>query len=594
MGMIGRGIGGLLRGIGLLWQVFVCWLANLCRGLFRGSLPDYVLFELSGQLLEREPQQPWYFAIFPFARPALTLASLRAALRRTAGDPNVSGVLIVARGVQISLAQAQSLAAIFQQFREWDRSFNPSAPQKEIVIFLETCSNAEYAMAAAADRIFVSPLTDWSVLGLRTEPTFLADTLAKLGVQAEVVKVAPWKTAYDTIERAEISPAHRQQLNSLLDSWYEDLVETISVGRSIGQNQARSHIDRAPLTAAEAEELQLIDGIAYEDQLPTILGIPSRDARIQPYEQARRWLYRRPRRRASQAIGVLALTGVITSGKSRRFPGNLPVLGGSTTGSTTAQQQIRAALADERLAGVLLHVDSSGGSALASDLIWRELTLLARKKPVVAYLGDVAASGGYYVALPAQKIICQPATLTGSIGVITAKLLTSGALDKIDANRYTLRRGKNADIYSDSRPWRGEQRDKIEDQVSYSYRNFKERVAAARDLSFDGLDEIAGGRVWTGRQAQEKGLVDELGDFAAAVNALCALADLPTDGSVRLRDVEADRPLPPLSERSLGLTPGTQLADVTEALLALLRGDVSALLGTERIWLLAEGLPRLK
>ena len=339
----------------------------------------------------------------------------------------------------------------------------------------------------------------------------------------------------------------------------------------------------------------LIDGAAYEDQLPTMLATTNEDARILPYEQARKALYRRPHLRHRKSIGVISLSGMITSGKSRRFPAGLPIIGSSTVGSASVQKLVRAALANERLAGILLHVDSSGGSALASDLIWRELTLLNRKKPVVAYLGDVAASGGYYVSLPAQKIVCQPATITGSIGVIMAKLITSEAYAKIGAKRFAVQRGENAGIYASDRPWQTEQRDKVEEQIGYTYSNFKRLVADARQLEPESLEEICGGRVWTGRQAQMHGLVDELGDFATAIDRLCELAELPLDGSVPVIQVAADqnRSRRPLSERGLELAAGADsFADLTKALLALVQGDISSLLGHERIWLLADGLPK--
>ena len=252
---------------------------------------------------------------------------------------------------------------------------------------------------------------------------------------------------------------------------------------------------------------------------------------------------------------------------------------------------------NDRLAGILLHIDSRGGSALASDLIWRELTLLQRKKPVVAYLGDVAGSGGYYVALPAQKIVCQPAALTGSIGVIMAKLITSGAYAKLGVNRFAVQKGRNAGIYASDRPWPPEQRDKVEAHVGHIYSKFKNLVAEARQLDLESIEEICGGRVWTGRQAQKLGLVDQLGDFAAAVDALCEIAGLPRDGTVPIAPVAAGRKrtFPPRSKRSLGLMAGADgVADLTEALLALAQGDVSSLVGQERIWLLADGLPKMR
>lgn len=595
MNFIGRSVGRIVRGVSLLWQLCVCGVANLVRRLSKGSWADYVLFELSGPLLERTPQRPRFLSFLSFGKPALTVESLYDALRQIAADPDVRGVLILVKGAQLSLAQAQSLADLFDRFRGWNSARYPHAAAKEVVVFLETCGNAEYMMAAAADRVFFSPQTEWMALGLRAEPIFLAETLRRVGVEAEVVKVAPWKTAFDNLARAEISAAHREQLERLLDGWYEELVAAISKGRDTGEEQVRAAIDRAPLTAEEAMELGLVDDAVYEDQLAKALGGVEEEARILPYEQARRTLYRRPRRRHGKGIGVIALSGMITTGKSRNFPGGLPIVGNNTAGSTTVQQLVRAALKDERLAGILLYVDSRGGSALASDLIWRELTLLNGQKPVVAYMGDVAASGGYYVSLPAQKIVCQPGTLTGSIGVIMAKLIMSEAFGKIGANRFAVQRGENADLYASEGPWRREQRDKIEEQIDHTYRNFKRLVGEARALGPDSLEELCGGRVWTGRQAQKHGLVDEIGSFATAIDRLCEIASLPTDGTVPIVQVKTDqnRPRPPISEGSLDLAAGGEsLAELTEALLAVVQGDVSALLGRERVWLVADGLPK--
>ena len=598
MHFIGRSAGWLARGISLLWQVCVCGLANIVRRLSKGSWADYVLFELSGPLQERTPQRPRYLNFLSLGKPALSVESLHDALRRIAGDPDVRGVAVLVKGAQLSLAQAQTLADLFERFRGWSGELNPRAAGKEVVVFLESCGNAEYVMAAAADRIYVSPLTDWTVLGLRAEPVFLAETLRRIGVKADVVKVAPWKTALDNLERAEMSDAHREQIERLLGSWYEEMVGAMSRGRDIDEEVVRAAIDRAPLNANETVELGLADGMVYEDQLAATLAVAGKDeARIVPYEQARGTLYRRPRRRHRKGIGVVSLSGMITTGKSRRFPGGLPIVGSNTAGSTTVQQLVRAALKDERLAGVLLHIDSRGGSALASDLMWRELTLLNKKKPVVAYMGDVAASGGYYVALPAQKIVCQPATLTGSIGVVMAKLITSEAEGKIGAKRFPIQRGENADIYASDGPWRPEQRDKVEELMDYTYQNFKRLVAEARQLEPDSLEELCGGRVWTGRQAQMHGLVDEIGDFATAVDRLCEIASLPTDGTVPVVPVKANekRPRPPVSEGSLDLAAGGEgLADLTEALFAVMRGDVSSLMGRERVWMLADGLPKSK
>lgn len=591
----GRAIVGLIRWFGRLILGMYIGLVNLRRWLIRGSRPDYVVFELSGELLERTPVQPRIYQFLPFFPVPTTIESLAANLRWVAEDPDVKGVLFLVKGLQISLAQAQSLADLFRRFRTWDEQARRSGkPAKEVVVFLEQCNNSAYVMAAAADRIVMPPSAEWNVLGLRAEPVFLADTLAMMGLEADVVRVAPWKTAYDMFSRSEISEASREQLNRLLDSWFEDIVQAISTGRVLGENQVRSHIDAAPLPAEEAKQRKLIDHVCFEDELPGWLVAGDREGRLLPFREARRHLKRRLRPRGRGAIGVISLAGMIVTGKSRHFPGDLPIFGEGVIGSSTVQQLARAAMEDERLSAVVLHVDSSGGSALASDLMWRELTLLARKKPLVVYMGDVAASGGYYIALPAHQIVCQPATLTGSIGVITAKVVTAEAYRKVAAHRYTLQRGKNADLYTDSRPWLGEQRQKIEEQIEHSYRLFKERVVAGRKLAHQTLDDVAGGRVWTGAQAQKNGLVDHLGDFLLAVEDACALAGLPTDGSTPIVPVEADRQRMPLTARALGLEPGTQVEGLIKAGLAVMRSDWERIFGPEKVWLLADGLPRRK
>jgi protease-4 len=200
---------------------------------------------------------------------------------------------------------------------------------------------------------------------------------------------------------------------------------------------------------------------------------------------------------------------------------------------------IRAAARDHSLAAVVVHVDSPGGSALASDLIWRELAQLDRAKPTVIYMGDVAASGGYYIAAPGRKIVAQRATMTGSIGVIMAKAVTAGVYDKLDAGWDTVQRGAHADLYSSLTPWQGEQRAAVEQSLDHIYCEFKQRVAAGRNLPLERLDDLAGGRVWTGEQALAHGLVDELGDFDVAVQAACAAAGLPSDGSVPVVPIHA-------------------------------------------------------
>ncbi|MCB0063264.1 MAG: signal peptide peptidase SppA, partial [Caldilineaceae bacterium] len=355
-------------------------------------------------------------------------------------------------------------------------------------------------------------------------------------------------------------------------------------------------INGAPWDAEQALAHGLVDNIAYEDELPTLLGTEETPAQLQPYDKVRGLLLRRPRSTPAQSIGVLSLQGSIMPGESQSQPFELPILGRQTLGSSTAQQQIRAARHDESLAAVVVYVDSPGGSALASDLIWRELRLLQREKPVVVYMGNVAASGGYYIAMGAQQIIAQRATLTGSIGVITGKAVTAGTYAKLDANRQVIQRGTHAGLYADDHHWTGSEREKVEESVVYVYEVFKSRVADGRNLPYPTLDAIANGRVWTGAQALEHGLVDELGDFQRAVEHACTLAELPTDGTVQTQAISTPKrsllaePIMAV-QQAFGLDKvqqWNQFANlvVTEQWQTLFHG--------ERFWFLVDGLPRIK
>ena len=357
----------------------------------------------------------------------------------------------------------------------------------------------------------------------------------------------------------------------------------------------QSLIDRGPLTAREALAGDLVDHLAYEDELPVLLGSVEEPAVIKSFGRVRRLLYRRPRPSSSGVVGVISLGGTIMPGESRSFPVPLPLFGDETIGSTTAQQIIRAARQDDGLDAVVVHVDSPGGSALASDLIWRELALLNREKPVIIYMGDVAASGGYYIAAPGRKIVAQRATLTGSIGVIIAKANLAGAYAMVHAHEDEVTRGAHAGIYGDTTEWRGDLLDRVEQSLQQTYTAFKERVAEGRSIDPAALDDLAGGRVWTGAQAHANGLVDALGDFQTAVDLACAEAGLPDSRRVDVVAVtEPKRWLAAEPAAAAQILLGRRQAQQVVDLAAfLLDGELSNLLERERVWLMTPHLPRV-
>ena len=576
------------------WQWLACGLANLRRRWFRSRLPDYTVIVLNQPLTERPPARPWWYAFLPGMPPPLSLADLSDALWRIAADPDVKGAIILLKAPPLAVTQAQSLAMLFDRFRTWDRQFHGKAtPRKRVVVHLEHITRALYVAACAADQVVVTPLTSWDVVGLYTAPTFWKQTLARAGVQMDVVKVAPWKTAFDRFSEAEMSPAYAEQTQWLYDSLYANLLESISRGRNLPVETVATLINEAPWTAEEALAANLVDAIAYEDELPALLGAGAKPARLKLYRETRGLLFRRPPQRSAQAVGVISLAGAIMPGQSRSFPVPLPLFGDEVLGHLTAQQQIRAARTDRRLAAVVVYVDSPGGSALASDLIWRELQLLNDEKPVVVYMGAIAGSGGYYIALPSRAIVAQPATLTGSIGVITAKPVLQEAYAKLQANRYAIQRGQNADLFREDRCWDERQRAKIEASVRHNYDQFKQRVAGGRNLPLDGLDAICSGKVWTGAQALAHGLVDALGDFHVAVERAAQLANLPGDVQARVIDLTPPKrrllaePAQMLKQ-TLGLRQTESWAELTRLLVA---GDWQTLLQHEHHWWLSIDQP---
>jgi protease-4 len=535
------------------------WLRNLLRQL-RQSRTDYVVMPLGGALPER-PSPPRGFLqrrLLPLPDPPLSMAHLNRRLQVVADAGNVRGVVFVLQGLTAGLATCQSLRRAMERLQ---------AAGKEVVVFTPYLDLSHYYIAAAADRIVVPPAARFELLGLRIESVFLKDALTRLGIEADVVQISPFKTAFNELSESQMTPEQEQQLNWILDDAYEQITAAIAQDRHLEAERLREIIDGAPYTAEAAQAAGLIDDIAYEDTLaellapagrgagegqpepgpqgngdrPVVKARPAR-ARLSPWPEARAILLEKRRRPTRKYIGVVSLQGAIIMGASRRSPLPIPLFAGPASGEATLSNLIRRAEKNSRLAALVIQMDSGGGSALASDLIWRQVRRLANHLPVVAYMGDTAASGAYYVAAAARRIVAQPMTLTGSIGVVTVHVSTGGLFKKLDVNRVGLQRGKHADLNSDLAPLSEEGRQIIRDEIEDSYGRFLDIVAAGRDLDRETLDGICAGRVWTGRQAREHGLVDQHGDFLDAVAAAAELAGLVVDDQheVPVYDLFAD------------------------------------------------------
>jgi protease-4 len=528
---------------------------------------DYVVLRIGGAYPERTVRRRRRFplSLLPWPSPPPSVDTFASALERIALDPRLKGAVLILSDLSAGPATLASLRASILRLRE---------SGKGCIAYMHGIGTWSYYLASACDEILAPEGAFFRATGLWSEALFLKETLALAGLEADFEAIAEYKTTPDLLRRSKMTGPHREMLESLLDSLYGEIVGAVSEGRQMPQDRVRQLIDDAPLTAQQACEAGLLDGVCYEDELAERLGTGESTANLATWETAQRKLVRPRPWHSRRAIGVISLVGTIVHGPSQRPPIPIPLplpLPPTQAGSETLVQQLRAAARDKRLAAVILHVDSPGGSAFASDLIWREVANLRQAKPVVVYMSNRAASGGYYVSAPASEIIAQPTTLTGSIGIWGGKLVAGGLYDKLKAGHESVSQGKAAGMYTDSAPFTDEERAKVRADIGAGYASFKDRVAQSRSLSDDEVEAIARGRVWTGEQALERGLVDALGDLRDAAGRARQLAGVPDQRYAPLVDIAAPR------QTYLAQTPPADLDAWLDGLRSLLREGIYAM-----------------
>lgn len=555
------------------WRTDVIALRNWWRRQ-RGAKIDYVIMRVSGALPERSPPPRTFLQRqLPLPPRPLTIQSLNERFQRIADARNVRGVVLVLGDFTMTgLARVQNLRQSLLRLGD---------AGKEVVVYTPHLDLAHYYVATAAGKIFTPPAAQFDMVGLQSEAVFLRDALERIGVKAEVFQVSPYKTAANMFTESTITPEQRQQMEWLIDDAFETVIGDVAQSRSLSPDEVKSLIDSAPFTAEKALASGLVDRLCFEDEIPQILSThitettekseqePESDSgegtedddriALRAWSQARSLLMEKPRRPTRRYIGVIPLVGLIVMGASRQPPVNLPIplVGGAMAGEETLIQLLRRAERDGSMAALILYIESGGGSALASELIWRQITRVSRKKPVVAYMGDVAASGGYFVSAAAQHIMSQRSTITGSIGVLLARMNPQELFQKLSINQVSVSRGAHAGIYSEPRPLRPEERELLWNLMQNTYEEFKAVVRKGRNLEPAQVEEIAGGRVWTGRQAQERQLVDGHGDFIAAVKKAAELAGLPhdDDADIQVKNLYAstDKYAPPQADEAAKL-----------------------------------------
>src|ERR671917_487120 len=541
-------------------------LRNACVRLLRRP-PDSVWIEVSGPLPEFESRVGFLQRRLRPGPTGPSLETIREQLRWISADGRPRGVVLRVRNLGAGWATLEELRRELAAFQERGG---------RVVAYLMEADSRSYYLVCAADEILATPLTTIGVIGLRAQVNFLRDALNRVGLEAEVVAVSPYKSAGETFVRNDFSEESREQAERLLDRRYEELVGAIVQARKITPEEARARVDRAPYSAPEALTQGLLDGVCYEDELPERLGTEDGRARLTEWGAAHKSLGVPYRRTLRRRIGLVSLSGAIVRGKNRKIPVPLPIVGGEQAGNESVVAALRLAERNRRVAAILFHVESPGGDALASDLIWREVERINAKKPVVVLMGNTAASGGYYVSAAASHVVARRGTLTGSIGVLAIRPITLGLYEKLGINPVALERGARAGLLDPSRRPSPEDLRVIEGQIGRIYTEFKDRVARGRGNDLTDLEGIAGGRVWTGIEAVDLGLVDETGGFSDALSKARELGGVDRDVPGVLTKVNPPRgvrPLPPESAQ----TPLDALREMWLALSELRAGGVLAL-----------------
>ncbi len=448
----------------------------------------------------------------------------RLAAMRT--DPDVAAVAVKIEGLPLGPGRTEELRAALSAIRE----------RKPVLAYLVGGGTAEYWLATAASGIAVPPGASLDVSGIATSKLFLRDALARLGIAFEVIARGAYKSAPEPLVRSGSSPEAREATEAVLDGVFGRFVADVAAARRLPPERVRALVDTGLLGSDEAKAAGLVDEVIWPDELEAWgRRLTGRRVRLAgPYapdaeRRAQRW--GRP-----AVIEVIRVDGTIVAGKSR--PG--PFGRGALAGAETIARQLRRAAEDREVKAIVVRVDSPGGDGLASDLIWREVVRARARKPVVASMGDVAASGGYLVAVGAETIVAEPSTLTGSVGVFALKPDLSRLLAKLSIGREAYARGENAQLASVAKAWSASERQAVERQIDAFYRLFVDRVAEGRKLRRDEVEPLAGGRVWTGQQAFDRRLVDRLGSLEDAIAIAKERARLRPGDHVEIRRTGAD------------------------------------------------------
>ncbi len=512
----GLAIIGLLVGVAV-WGIF---------SMGRGTVPGKTILEvdLEKGIIEEIPDDPIASVML---KDTPVMRDLVDALEKGADDDRVVGLVARVGASRIGMAQIQELRDAVIAFR---------AKKKPAVAYAETFGEVgpgggAYYLATAFDQIWLQPSGDIGLTGIILESPFLRGTLDKLGVKPRMDHRYEYKNAMNLYTDKKYDPYYKEAMERLMNSWFSQMVKGISESRHLTEAQVRSLMDRGPFLGKEALDAGLVDALGYKDEVYAAVkkkaGAGAKLLFLGQY-------LKRAGRPHQEGKTIALIYGV--GGVSRGESGYSPMTGDATMGSDDVAAAFRQAAADRSVKAILFRVDSPGGSYVASDTIWRE-TVRAKKagKPVIVSMGDLAGSGGYFVAMAADKIVAQPATITASIGVLGGKMLTSGFWDMLGLSWDEVHTSANSTIWTGTRDYSPAEWDRFQAWLDRVYADFTSKVAEGRKLPKEKVLQIAKGRIWTGEDAKGLGLVDELGGFPVALRLAKKAAGIPEKEDVHLK-----------------------------------------------------------
>lgn len=467
----------------------------------------YVEIELEEEIVDRKPG---FSLSSGNARTSWQLLDL---ISRAGKDGSVKALVLKIDGMRASFARLEELRQALAGFR---------AAGKKVVVYAPNLGMGSFYVASVADRVWTHPLGDVWIPGMSMGTIFLKGTLEKLGIEFDGTRHGKYKSAIETFTEDSLTPTNREQFEAYLDAPYAEFLDATARGRCLSRDSMEALVNVGFFNAGEARRAGLVDSVCYHDQIDSLLKQELKGLRKVSEKEYRDDIVQAEDWGPRPAIAIVYATGSIASGESRTDF----LTGSMTMGAQTMVRAVRQARKDKRVKAVVLRIESPGGDGFASDMIWRELELCRQKKPVIASMAGIAGSGGYYIACNATRVFALPTTLTGSIGVFNFKLVTEGLYNKLGARRQVVKRGEHADAMSDLRTMTPEEDSIIQAQVDGWYRQFVQKVADGRKLTFEQVDSVGQGRIWSGLDAQRVGIVDTLGGFLDAVEYAKQVAKL--------------------------------------------------------------------